>query len=64
VSGVASQAYTFGTTASTTVNLATRDVKILPRGYFSDDGKMEVTSTDNKPIEIMSVVFTTEIQQP
>jgi hypothetical protein len=52
-----------GATGVSNTTLFTGDMKVTPRGYVNDDGQLEITSTNNMPCELLSMVFRTEVQQ-
>lgn len=48
------------TTAANVLTLFSGDLKIMPRGYISGDGQLQIESADSRPCEILSAVFTME----
>jgi hypothetical protein len=49
--------------AGTDVTLASKDVKIVPRGYINDDGQLLFQSADQYPCEILSAVYTMDLPE-
>lgn len=63
VAGMTAVSKVIGSLGTSTTTLATTDAKVAPRGYFNDDGQMEIASSDGKPCEILSLVAVLEVQQ-
>lgn len=57
----ASQAEAVPVEGAGTVQLVTKDVKVLPRAYSNTDGRMVISSADAWPCNILSVLFNIEV---
>ena len=44
-----------------TLTLFSGDLKLMPRGYVNGDGQLQIESTDSRPCEILSAVYTMDI---
>lgn len=62
-SGLAEIAFAQVTPGETRIALYTGNVKVMPKGYFNQDGQLTVVSDSPYPSEILSIIYKMEVEQ-
>ncbi len=62
-SGLAAIKFCQATTSDGKVNLQTGNVKVMPKGYFNQDGQLQIVSDSPYPCEILSIIYKMEVEQ-